>query len=235
MQTIIDNMIKSLPRYKIKQPSTQETIIFRPFVVREEKSLYMINETGSYEDFLATLANTIDSCFELKTESKNLPIFDIDYFFIKLRCKSMGEIITPTIICPYTNERIKIKLNLDDIEPIFSENSSNEIILDSSVRVKMKYPTLEYFITSNSNIKKDYYDLIIDCIEIIETTDEIIYAKNTNRTEIQKFVDVMQKDQFKKLIKFIDDMPRIEKRIEYTTSNGTTREILLKGLKDFFL
>ena len=234
MKNIIDTMIRSLPRYKIKQPSTNENVIFRPFVVREEKSLYMVNETGNYEDFLATLSNIIDSCFELKTESKDLPIFDIEYFFIKLRCRSLGEITTPTIICPYSQERIRIELNLDEIEPIFRENIPNEFVLDNSIKIKMKYPTLRYFINSDSEKIKDYYDLIIDCIETIETTDELIVAKDVSRKEIQDFVDVMKKSEFQKLISFIDGMPRIEKKINYTTSDGVDRQILLKGLKDFF-
>ena len=234
MKNIIDNMIRSLPRYKIKQPSTGETVIFRPFVVREEKTLYMINETGTYEDFLATLSNTIDSCFELNVESKDLPIFDIEYFFIKLRCRSLGEIVTPTIICPYTQERIKIELNLDEVEPILHENTTNEFVIDNSIKVKMKYPTLKYFINADNKITKDYYDLVVDCIESIETSEEIIKANNTSRKEIQDFVDAMKKSQFQKLISFIDGMPKIEKKITYTTSDGVDREIVLKGLKDFF-
>jgi hypothetical protein len=234
MKSLIDNMIRSLPKYNVKQPSTKKTITFRPFVVREEKTLYMSNETGTHEDFLSTLGNVIDSCFELKTEAKNLPIFDIEYFFLKLRCKSLGEFANPTIICPYTGEKIKIELNLDEIEPSYSKDHTNEIKLDGSIKIKMKYPTLEYFIEAERNIK-DYYELIIDCIESIETKDELIESKNTSRDQIQEFVDVLKKDQFEKLISFIKTMPRIEKKIEYTTTDGKTREILLKGIKDFFL
>lgn len=234
MKQLIDNMIKSLPKYKIKQPSTQKTISFRPFVVREEKSLYMVNETGSHEDFLATLGSVINSCFELNVDAKDLPIFDIEYFFIKLRCKSISEMANPTIVCPYTKERIKIEINLDEIEPIFHENHKNEILLDNKIKIKMKYPTLSYFIEAERNLK-DYYELIVDCIESIETKDELVEAKNTNRIQIQEFVDVLKKDQFDKLIQFIKTMPRIEKTIKYKTSDGQDREILLKGLKDFFL
>lgn len=234
MKSLIDNMIKSLPKYKLKQPSNKKTIMFRPFVVKEEKTLYISNETGTHEDFLATLGNIIDSCFELKTEAKNLPIFDIEYFFLKLRCKSLGEIANPTIICPYTGEKIKVEINLDEIEPVYSKDHTTEIVLDSSIKIKMKYPTLDYFIEAERNFK-DYYELIIDCIESIETKEEIIESKNTSREQIQEFVDVMRKEQFEKLISFIKTMPRIEKKLQYKTSDGETREIILKGLKDFFL
>ena len=234
MKSLIDNMIRSLPKYKLKQPSSKKSITYRPFVVKEEKTLYMSNETGTHEDFLETLGNIIDSCFELKTEAKKLPIFDIEYFFLKLRCKSLGEIANPTIICPYTGEKIKVEINLDEIEPVYSKDHTTEIILDSSIKIKMRYPTLDYFIEAERNFK-DYYELVIDCIESIETKEEIIEAKNTSREQIQEFVDVMRKEQFEKLISFIKTMPRIEKKLEYKTSDGKTREILLKGLKDFFL
>ena len=125
-------------------------------------------------------------------------------------------------------------LNLDEIEPVYSKDHTAEIILDSSIKIKMRYPTLDYFIEAERNFK-DYYELVIDCIESIETKEEIIEAKNTSREQIQEFVDVMRKEQFEKLISFIKTMPRIEKKLEYNTSDGKTREILLKGLKDFFL
>ena len=157
MKSLIDNMIRSLPKYKLKQPSSKKSITYRPFVVKEEKTLYMSNETGTHEDFLETLGNIIDSCFELKTEAKKLPIFDIEYFFLKLRCKSLGEIANPTIICPYTGEKIKVEINLDEIEPVYSKDHTAEIILDSSIKIKMRYPTLDYFIEAERNFK-DYYE-----------------------------------------------------------------------------
>lgn len=234
MKTIIDNMIKSLPRYKTTLPSTQKTISFRPFTVREEKMLHISSETGSYEDLLLTISNIIDSCFELKMESKTLPMFDIEYLFLRLRSKSIGELVTPIIICPETKEKIMIQLNLDEIEPILNENHSNEIKLNSNLIVKMKYPSLEYFVDKKENSKIDYYDLVIDCIESIQSKDEFILAKEASRMDLTNFVDLLKTDEFSKLIQFFKTMPKIQKTINYTTSDGVLREVTLKGIKDFF-
>jgi hypothetical protein len=118
MNDLLEKMKKTLPKYNITQPSTGKKISFRPFTVKEEKILLMSSQTGSYEDFLTTLSDIIDDCFSLKISSKKLPLFDIEYFFINLRSKSVGELIEPSITCPYTKEVIKLKINLDEINPI---------------------------------------------------------------------------------------------------------------------
>ena len=113
MKEILEKMKSSLPRYITKQPSTGKNVTFRPFTVKEEKHLLMVKQTGEYKDFLSTITNIINNCFDLSTDAKKLPIFDIEYFFLKLRCKSLGEIANPTIICPYTGEKIKVDLRTE--------------------------------------------------------------------------------------------------------------------------
>ena len=227
---IVETLKNSLPKYFIEQPSTRKKVKFRPFTVKEEKILLMANQTGNFDDFLITLSEVIDNCFELKTKSKNLPIFDIDYFFLALRAKSIGEIIETTFICSETNEPISITINLDDIKPIYSNNHEKEIKINDSMIFKLKYPSLEYAI----NNKGDYYDMVIDCIETIETKDELVEAKNTSREMLKEIVDLLTQQQFKKLIEFFKTMPRIEKEIEYETSDGVKRKTVLRGIRDFF-
>jgi len=231
MRELLDSMKKSLPRYNAIQPSTGKKIAYRPFTVKEEKSLLMANSTGSYEDFLTTLADIVNSCFSLPRDARELPIFDIEYFFIKLRCKSIGEMAQPVIICPVTQEKINLDLNLDDIEPIKNANHSDVIKLDNMI-VKMRYPTLEDFIQKKENT--DYYDLLVDSIETIETAAEKIESKDCSRENLQEFVDLLSRDQFKKLIDFFKTMPKIEKEVTYRTSDGVERKLTLKGIRDFF-
>jgi len=231
MKALLDSLRSSLPKYIITQPSTKKKITYRPFTVREEKILLMSNQTGEYEDFLTTLADIIDNCFELETKSKKLPIFDIEYFFIKLRSKSIGEQVEPIIVCKETKEKIQLNLNLDDIIPIYPENHSKTVAIGSDIIVNMKYPSLEYLI---SNKDFDYYDMLIDCIDTIETKSELIDSKVVSRESIKEFIDLLTKKQFESLIEFFKTMPKIEKEIEYKTSDGVTRKILLRGLRDFF-
>jgi hypothetical protein len=231
MNTIINKIKNHLPKYTLEQPSTRKKVTFRPFTVKEEKNLQIANQTGSYEDFLVTLSDVINSCFDNIQDSKTLPLFDIEYFFLNLRAKSIGELIEPTIVCPETKENIKIKLNLEDIKPFYFENHSNKIEIGSNILVTMKQPSLEYVL---NNPDLDYYDMLIDSIMTIETTDEIVMAIDVSRETIKEFVESLTTKQFKSLIEFFKTMPRIEHEVSYVTSDGIERKLVLKGLRDFF-
>lgn len=233
MRELLDNMKNSLPKYNIVQPSTGKLVTFRPFTVREEKALVIANQTGSYEDFLSTLSDIIDNCFNLTVSAKKLPIFDVEFFFLKLRSKSVGEIIEPTITCPATQEKIKILVNLDAVEPITTPSHSKEILIASNILVKMNYPSLENLI-KRSNVKTDYFDLLLECIQSIQTSTQIIETGTASIEEMKEFIELLTSEQYKKLIDFFKTCPRLEQNISYTTSDGTTREIVLKGLRDFF-
>ena len=230
MENLLDYMKQTLPKYVIVQPSTQKKIKFTPFTVKDEKSLLMSNSTGSKEDFLTTIGNVIESCFSIKNIDQ-IPIFDIEYFFIKLRCKSVGEIIETTIICPYTSEKINISLNLDEIEPVYFDNHTTKIKFDNML-ITMRYPTLNDFISKTQD--EDYYDLLTKCIETIETPKEIIETKNYSYDNLKSFLDLLTKQQFNKLLDFFKTMPKIQKKIEYQTSDGVKRELILRGIRDFF-
>lgn len=232
MKEFLNKMKSSLPRYNTKQPSTGKNIVFRPFTVREEKSLVIANQTGSYSDFLTTLADILNDCFELKTSAKKLPIFDVEYFFLKLRSKSVGEIIEPTITCPITKEQVKISINLEKIEPIYHETHNKEIKLSNNIIVTMEYPTLENFIQQKDNI--DFFEVIIDSIESIQTENEIIEAKIASRENIKEFIELLTSEQYRKLIDFFKTCPKLEYEVNYVTSDGIQRTIILKGLRDFF-
>lgn len=232
MENLLNSMKKSLPKYNITQPSTGKQVTFRPFTVKEEKALIISNQTGSYEDFLSTLSDIIDNCFNLKTNAKNLPLVDIEYFFLKLRSKSVGELIEPTITCPITHEKVKVVINLEDIEPKFNKDHTAKIKISEGILVTMTYPTLDNLIKKKE--KLDYFDLIIDCIQSIQTQKEIIEIGTASRESIKEFVELLTSEQYRKLIDFFKTSPKLEYEINYKTSDGTDRKIILKGLKDFF-
>lgn len=231
MKDFLNDMKNSLPRYTTIQPSTGKRVTFRPFTVKEEKSLLIANSTGNHGDFLSTLGHVIDSCFDLDGSAYDLPIFDVEYFFLKLRCKSVGELIQPTIVCETTKEKIDLTLNLEEIDPIITETHTKRIKLDNFI-VNMKYPTLEDFINKKEN--EDYYGMMLRCIDTIETPKELIEAKNSSKSDIQEFVELLTKQQFNKLIEFFKTMPKIQKEITYTTSDKIERKLLLRGIRDFF-
>ena len=230
MKEILEKMKSSLPRYVTKQPSTGKNVTFRPFTVKEEKHLLMVKQTGEYKDFLSTITNIINSCFDLSTDAKKLPIFDIEYFFLKLRSKSIGEIVQPIIVCPVTKEKISLTLNLEEIEPV-GNMSDFKIKISDEILVNMRYPTIEFLIKNSS---EDLYETTLNCIESIETIDQRIENSDISKTEFLEFIDLMTNEQFMKILNFLKNIPKLEKEIKYKTRDGVERSIKLKGIKDFF-
>ena len=230
MKEILEKMKSSLPRYITKQPSTGKNVTFRPFTVKEEKHLLMVKQTGEYKDFLSTITNIINSCFDLSTDAKKLPIFDIEYFFLKLRSKSIGEIVQPIIVCPVTREKISLTLNLEEIEPV-GNMSDFKIKISDEILVNMRYPTIDFLIKNSS---EDLYETTLNCIESIETIDQKIENSDISKTEFLEFIDLMTNEQFMKILNFLKNIPKLEKEIKYKTRDGVERNIKLKGIKDFF-
>lgn len=230
MKEILEKMKSSLPRYVTKQPSTGKNVTFRPFTVKEEKHLLMVKQTGEYKDFLSTITNIINSCFDLSTDAKKLPIFDIEYFFLKLRSKSIGEIVQPIIVCPVTKEKISLTLNLEEIEPV-GNMSDFKIKISDEILVNMRYPTIDFLIKNSS---EDLYETTLNCIESIETIDQRIENSDISKTEFLEFIDLMTNEQFMKILNFLKNIPKLEKEIKYKTRDGVERSIKLKGIKDFF-
>ena len=230
MKEILEKMKSSLPRYVTKQPSTGKNVTFRPFTVKEEKHLLMVKQTGEYKDFLSTITNIINSCFDLSTDAKKLPIFDIEYFFLKLRSKSIGEIVQPIIVCPVTKEKISLTLNLEEIEPV-GNMSDFKIKISDEILINMRYPTIEFLIKNSS---EDLYETTLNCIESIETIDQRIENSDISKTEFLEFIDLMTNEQFMKVLNFLKNIPKLEKEIKYKTRDGVERSIKLKGIKDFF-
>lgn len=231
MNNLIKQLQNALPKYTTIIPSTQKKVKFRPFTVKEEKTLLIANTTSSYEEILYTISDVIDSCFELKEKSKNIPFFDLEYMFIKLRSKAVNEIVDLTFICPETKEKITVQINLEEIKPLTNSNHSKEIILDGDIKIIMRYPTLED-IVENDNL--DYYNLLITCIKQIETKEELILASDYSKKDLEEFVNNLTKNQFNKIIDFFKTMPRIETKFNYTTSDNIQREGLIRGIRDFF-
>lgn len=231
---LIDLLSKS-PKYSEIVPSSKKKIWFRPFLVKDEKILLMVQETGKEKEILMAIKELIESCFDIK-DAGEIPIFDLEYLFLKLRAKSVGEIVEPFLICPETNEKIKLTIDLDKIKVKTYKNHTEKLKMTNELFIYMKYPSLNMFIeneTSDMSLM-DFYDLAISCIQYIETPNDRIDCKDKSKDEIKEFVDNMTKEQFDKIIEFFATMPRIEQEIEYKTSDEIERKVILRGIRDFF-
>jgi hypothetical protein len=230
------------PTYELELPSTGETIQYRPFLVKEEKLLVIALESEDTKQITTAIKTVIKNCIITKNiKVESLPTFDIEYLFLNIRGKSVGEELEVNIICPDDGEtQVPVKINLDDIQVQKDEEHSNRIKLDSSIMMEMKYPSLDQFIKNNfdfdnKNAMDQSFELIGSCIDKIYTEDEVWSAADVTKKEIAEFLESMNSSQFKDIEKFFETMPKLSHTINVTNPNTQVEsEVVLEGLASFF-
>jgi len=230
------------PRYELELPSTEETITYRPFLVKEEKVLVIALESEDTKQITTAIKTVIQSCIITKgIKVEKLPTFDIEYLFLNIRGKSVGEEIEVNIICPDDKEtQVPVTIDLDDIQIQRNDNHSNQIKIDPKIMMEMKYPSLDQFIQNNfdfsdKNAMDQSFELIASCIDKIYTEDEVWAAADCSKKEIKEFVESMNSTQFKDIEKFFETMPKLSHSITVTNPNTKVESVVvLEGLSSFF-
>lgn len=229
-----------VPEYELQLPSSKETVKYRPFLVKEEKILLVAMETGEEKDMINAVKTIIKNCTNLKSRVDNLATFDIEYLFLKIRSKSVGEVSTVLVTCPDDGEtQVPVEIQLEDIEVIWPENHSRTIELTDTIGIEMNYPALDTFVKLNftgDNITVDnIFDLAVTCIDKIYDGEELYESKNCTKKELLEFLDGMKSDQFQKLQTFFSDMPKLEHDVEVENpKTGVKSTVKLEGLGSFF-
>ena len=230
----------SVPKYKLKLPSDGRTVNFRPFLVKEEKLLLLATETGEQSDIIEAIKNIIISCTDLTTV-EGLATFDIEYLFLNIRGKSVGENLDVNIICPDDKEtEVKVNIDLDDIKCHKNEDHTNKIKLDDSLMMEMKYPSLDEFIKSNFDLDEknqmdQSFDLIAQCIDKIYSEEEVWAAEDCTKKEMSDFLESMNSSQFKEIETFFETMPKLSHTLKVTNPKTKVEsEVVLEGLASFF-
>ena len=233
----------STPSYHLTLPSTGKEIKYRPFLVREEKLLVLALESEDTKQITEAIKTVIKSCIETRgIKVETLPTFDIEYLFLNIRGKSVGEEIEVNIICPDDGETtVPVKINVDEIEVKKFDGHDKKIKIDDSIMLEMKYPSLDQFIKNNfdfsaANDMDQAFDLISSCIDTIYTEDEVWSTSDVTKKEITEFLDQMNSLQFKKIETFFETMPKLSHKI--TITNPKTKvenEVVLEGLSSFFV
>ena len=233
----------STPSYHLTLPSTGKEIKYRPFLVREEKLLVLALESEDIKQITEAIKTVIKSCIETRgIKVETLPTFDIEYLFLNIRGKSVGEEIEVNIICPDDGETtVPVKINVDEIEVKKFDGHDKKIKIDDNIMLEMKYPSLDQFIKNNfvfsaANDMDQAFDLISSCIDTIYTEDEVWSTSDVTKKEITEFLDQMNSLQFKKIETFFETMPKLSHKI--TVTNPKTKvenEVVLEGLSSFFV
>ena len=232
------------PSYELELPSTGKTIQYRPFLVKEEKLLVIALESQDTKQITNAIKAVIRSCVLTKSvKVEDLPTFDIEYLFLNIRGKSVGEDIDVKIICPDDEEtEVNVNVNLDDIQIQKSENHSNKISLDKNLMMELKYPSLNEFVKSNfdpndlnRSAMDQSFDLISTCIDKIYDQDEVWVAADCTKKEIKDFIESMNSAQFKQIENFFETMPKLSHTIKVINPKTKVEsEVVLEGLASFF-
>ena len=232
----------STPTYTLELPSSGQTIKYRPFLVKEEKLLVIALESEDTKQITNAIKVVIKNCISTKDiKVETLPTFDIEYLFLNIRGKSVGEQVDVNIICPDDSEtNVSVSINLDDIKVQRSEEHINKIKVDNSIMMEMKYPSLEQFIKNNfdfnnENAMEQSFDLISTCIDKIYTQDEVWSTADVTKKELTEFLESMNSSQFKEIEKFFETMPKLSHKISVINpKTKVENEVVLEGLASFF-
>jgi len=230
------------PTYELDLPSTGETIKYRPFLVKEEKLLVLALESEDTKQITNAIKAVLKSCIQTKgIKIETLPTFDIEYLFLNIRGKSVGEEIEVNVICPDDEEtQVPVSINIDDIQIEVTDDHDNKIQLDDSLMMEMKYPSLEEFIKNNFDFKEtnqmdQSFALIASCIDKIYNEDEVWATADFTKKEVNEFLEQMNSSQFKDIENFFETMPKLSHTI--TVVNPKTKvksDVVLEGLASFF-
>ena len=230
------------PTYELELPSTGKSIKYRPFLVKEEKVLVIALESEDTKQITTAIKNVIKSCIQTRgVKVESLPTFDIEYLFLNIRGKSVGEVVEVNLVCPDDNETtVKAEINLDDIQVEKTEGHTNKIKIDNEIMMEMKYPSLDEFIKNNFDMSggsdmDQSFELIASCIDKIYTADEVWTAADCTKKEIRDFLEQMNSSQFKEIENFYTTMPKLSHTLEITNpKTKVTSEVVLEGLASFF-
>jgi hypothetical protein len=232
----------STPTYELELPSTGEPIKYRPFLVREEKLLVLALESENTKDITTAIKTVIKNCIQSKgIKVETLPTFDIEYLFLNIRGKSVGEEIEVNLICPDDGDTtVLTKIAIDEIKVQKNEEHTNKIKIDDSLMMEMKYPSLDQFIKSNfdftsGNNMEQSFDLIVSCIDKIYNQEEVWSASDVTKKELVDFLDQMNSNQFKQIETFFETMPKLRHEVMLTNPNTNVEsKVVLEGLSSFF-
>tara|TARA_R110002050_G_scaffold129535_2_gene251032 strand:- start:1004 stop:1717 length:714 start_codon:yes stop_codon:yes gene_type:complete len=229
-----------VPIYELTVPSTDEKIKYRPFLIKEEKILLIAMESGANEDVIQAVKQIVSECTFNTLKLGDMPMFDVEYIFLQIRSKSVGEVSKLKILCRDDGETYaNVEVDLTEIEVQVNDDHTNKIELTDEMGVIMKYPTIDSFSTAGiSDITADnMLDVIVACIDKIydKKGEEVYDSKDSSKKELMDFVEQMNTQQFQDVQAFFDSMPKL--RHEVTVVNPKTKVeniVALSGLNDFF-
>jgi len=238
-----------VPIYEVELPSNGKKIRFRPFTVKEEKLFLMASQSDDADSIFKTIIQVLNNCVLDEIDIEKTALFDIEYLFLNLRARSIGEVVELSYKCnnevsgedgqsKTCNNVVNIDVNVLDIKPSGNSSKDKKIQLTDKLGIAMKYPTLA--VLELSKDKEDELDIIIemiiDCIDYIYDEHNIYYAKDSTKEELMEFLDSLQSKELDKVKDFFEDLPKLEKDLDFKCKKCGHEEVIkLEGIHNFFV
>ena len=231
------------PTYELTLPSNNKKIKYRPFLVREEKILILALESSDAKQISSSIVEIMSDCIETKNvDITKLPSFDIEYLFLNIRAKSVGDTVDVIITCPDDNKTtVEATINIDDIKVKKTKGHKNVVKLDDTYSMKLKYPSMQQFIDANFDSEQEInsvsqsLQMLSTCIDMIYDNEESWDAADSTPEELNEFIEQLNTKQFKEVETFFETMPKLEHIVEVTNpKTGKASKVKLEGLASFF-
>lgn len=229
------------PTYELKLPSNGSLVKYRPFLVKEEKILLLAMESENQKEITDAIIQIVKNCVQSKIKIESMATFDIEYLFLNIRSRSVGEVLEFAVTCPDDDEtQVDIEINIDDIKVQKTEGHTNKIDLGNGYGVIMRYPTVKYVIDTSEEVAKkttieSMFDFAVECIEKIYNQEEIWETADSTKEERTNFVESLTTEQYQKVQNFFNTMPKLKHT--FKVKNPKTKvesDITLEGLANFF-
>ena len=199
------------PTFQLELPSNQQVIKYRPFLVKEQKILMMAQDADNKEDTYNMLSDIVDGCTFNSVDIKTMPIFDFEYLFLKIRCKSVGESVELNLLCSDDNKtRVPVTINLDEVDVQVEENHNNVVGVDDNIKIIMRYPTVnDIKSVGEAETLNNIMKLLKVCIQEVHEGDTIHSMIDVSDEELDDFIDSLSTETFEKIGQFFNTMPKL--------------------------
>ena len=224
------------PTYELSLPSTNESIKFRPFLVKEQKILYMAQNSKNDSEISNSVSQLVSNCTFNKIDPLTSPMFDIEYIFLNLRSKSVGSEVEISILCPDDNKtKVPVKVNLDEVSVQMTTGHTNEVMLSDKMKLVLRYPLLKDMKELKGDNEVDrVFNILVKCIHEVHDGDKIYNAVDVTKEEINTFVEQMTTTQIEKIMEFFDTMPKLRHVLKITNPKTKVKsEVVVEGLQSF--
>lgn len=225
------------PKFPVTIPSTKRNTFFRPFLMKEQKVLYMAMHGDDVDQIFNAMCDIVENCVDGATDARNMPVFDLEYLFMRIRAKSVGEMIQVGVKCRECTKGNKVEINLDELEVEFQPEFSNKVMLNENLGIILRYPCMEDL---KRKIQRDDADSMVkfvcDSIESVFDNISVWTRKDFSEDEIREFVESMSSSQLEKVGNFYANLPSLTKKTNYMCQHcKKEQEVDFRRLQDFFM